>query len=72
MVIISNILGDDFGSFFDPIRGILVNDTSDYIRGNIVIINDVGKNRFWYRIIELKDLGAIAVINLKGDSKHID
>jgi hypothetical protein len=69
MVIISINSGDDFTSFFEPISGTLVNNTSEYINGNIVIINGLGKSKFWFRMVELKNLGAIAVIHITGDSK---
>jgi hypothetical protein len=59
--------GDAWDSLFAPISGKLVNDSSLYIYGNIVFVINLQKRNFWSTIIELRDLGAIAVIHLTND-----
>eukprot|EP00029_Vermamoeba_vermiformis_P007765 TRINITY_DN344_c0_g1_i2.p1 TRINITY_DN344_c0_g1~~TRINITY_DN344_c0_g1_i2.p1 ORF type:complete len:437 (-),score=40.10 TRINITY_DN344_c0_g1_i2:28-1338(-) len=55
--------GDDYNTNFEPITGLLVYDTVEDIAGKIVYIEDLPKRDLWYRVIDLKDRGAIAVIH---------
>jgi hypothetical protein len=55
--------GDNFDAVFEPITGILVDETSSDMNGRIVYMTEGPKSQFWPRVLSFIDRGVIGVIH---------
>lgn len=56
-------LGDNFEAVFEPITGVLVDETSSNMNGRIVYMTEGPKSQFWPRVLSFIDRGVIGVIH---------